>query len=137
MERQEQQDQQARATSNLKHLEKRLLEERRRAVAQMEQFGDDFRAGEEVDGEQSGWHFHMADEGTDTYEQEQKYLLASREGRLLWNIDQALRRLYRSPDSFGQCADCGNPIGFERLDAIPYVQHCVSCKSAWEGGRAD
>jgi len=138
MERQHEHGQAGTRAGELKHLEMRLLDERKRAVAQMEQFGEEFRTGQEAsDGELTSWRFHMADEGTDTYEQEQKYMLASREGRLLWNIDQALRRLYRSPDSFGRCADCGDPIGFDRLDAIPYAQHCVRCKHAWESGRAD
>jgi DnaK suppressor protein len=122
----------------LKHFEHRLLDERKRAVLQVQQFGDTHRISQdEADGEVASWRFHMADEGTDTFEREQSFLLASREGRLLWNIDQALRRLYRSPDSYGRCSECGNRIGYERLDAIPYAITCVSCKKEWEDGRAD
>jgi RNA polymerase-binding transcription factor DksA len=122
----------------LKHFERRLLDERKRAVAQVQQFGDIHRLSQdEADGEVSSWRFHMADEGTDTFEREQSFLLASREGRLLWNIDEALRRLYRSPGSYGRCSECGNRIGYERLDAIPYAITCVSCKKEWEEGRAD
>src|SRR4051812_21091312 len=122
----------------LKHFEKRLLDERKRALAQMAQFDEQLSMSEEVsDGELSTWRFHMADEGTDTYEREQNFLLASREGRLLWHIDQALQRLYRSRESFGRCEECAAPISRERLDAIPYVVRCVNCKQEWEGGRAD
>lgn len=120
------------------YFEKRLLEERTRAVAQMQQFGQDLRASqEEADGENTSWRFHMADEGTDTYEREQTFLLASREGRLLWHIDEALRKLYKSPERFGRCDECGTSISYERLDALPYAKNCVSCKQDWEGGRAD
>jgi RNA polymerase-binding transcription factor DksA len=123
---------------DLQHFEKRLLEERKRALAQMHQFEESFGVSQEAaDGELTSWRFHMADEGTDTYEQEQNFLLASREGRLLWHIDEALRRLYKSPERFGRCDSCGKVIGFERLDAIPYVVRCVDCKQDWEGGRAD
>jgi RNA polymerase-binding transcription factor DksA len=122
---------------DLKHFEKRLLEERRRAIAQMQQFDDDMGANPDAaDGEVTSWRFHMADEGTDTYEREQMLLMASREGRLLVNIDRALRRLYKSPEKYGCCDECGERIGYERLDAIPYVATCVSCKKVWEGGRA-
>lgn len=122
----------------LEHFEQRLLEERKRAVAQVQEFGDELRTGAEAsDGEVTSWRFHMADEGTDTYEREQTFLLASREGRLLWNIDEALRRLYRSPEGYGRCSECGKRIGYERLDAIPYAITCVACKKEWEGGRAD
>lgn len=122
----------------LEHFEQRLLDERKVAVAQVQQFGDVHRTSlDDAEGEVSSWRFHMADEGTDTFEREQSFLLASREGRLLWNIDDALRRLYKTPDSYGRCSECGTRIGYERLDAIPYAITCVSCKKEWEGGRAD
>lgn len=123
---------------DLEHFEKRLLAERKRAVAQVAQFDDDLRASqEESDGEIASWRFHMADEGTDTFEREQSFLLASREGQLVWHIDQALRRLYGTPERFGRCEECQSLIGFERLEAIPYATRCVNCKQEWEGGRAD
>jgi DnaK suppressor protein len=123
---------------DLQHFEKRLLEERKRAVEQMGQFEESFGASQEdADGELTSWRFHLADEGTDTYEQEQTFLLASREGRLLRHIDEGLRRLYKSPERFGRCESCDRTIGFERLDAIPYVVRCIDCKQDWEGERAD
>jgi RNA polymerase-binding protein DksA len=123
---------------DLKHFEQRLLSERKRAMAQMAQFDDQLRISQDdTDGEVANWRFHMADEGSDTFEREQNFLLASREGQLVWHIDQALRRLYASPERFGQCESCSAKIGFERLDAIPYATHCVNCKQEWEGGRAD
>jgi RNA polymerase-binding transcription factor DksA len=138
MEAQHREERSGWGAPELEHFERRLLEERNRAVAQVQQFGDAHRLSQdEADGEVSSWRFHMADEGTDTFEREQSFLLASREGRLLWNIDEALRRLYRSPETYGRCSECGNRIGYERLDAIPYAITCVRCKTEWEGGRAD
>ena len=117
----------------LGHFEKRLLEERKRALAQMAQFDDTLgMSEEEATGELTLWRFHMADIGSETFEREQNFLLASREGRLLWHIDETLRRLYRSPETFGRCDECGRKIAFERLDAIPYVTRCVHCKQDWE-----
>src|SRR5215218_7254133 len=122
----------------LKHFEKRLLDERKRALAQMQQFDETIGASqEEADGSLTNWPFHMADQGTDTYEQEQNFVFAGREGHLLRLIDEGLRRLYRSPETYGRCANCGKVIGYERLDAIPYATHCVECKQTWEGGQAD
>jgi RNA polymerase-binding transcription factor DksA len=122
----------------LDYFKTRLLDERNRVLAQLAEF--DVQLGtnqEDADGELTNWPFHMADEGTDTYEREQSSILATREGRLLWQIDEALRRLYRSPETFGICEECGKRISFERLDAIPYVVRCVDCKQDWESGRAD
>jgi DnaK suppressor protein len=121
---------------DLKHFEERLLDERKRALAQMGQFQDQVGTSQEdAAGELSSWRFHMADVGTETMEREQTFLMASREGRLLWHIDEALRRLYQSPETFGVCEECGERIGYERLDAIPYVVRCVNCKQNWEGGQ--
>lgn len=118
----------------LHHFEKRLLAERGRALVQMAQFDDTIGVSEEeASGELTTWRLHMADLGTETFEREKNFLLASREGTLLWHIDEALRRLYRSPETFGQCAECGRKIAYERLDAIPYVPRCVFCKQDWEG----
>jgi RNA polymerase-binding transcription factor DksA len=120
---------------DLKHFEERLLDERKRALAQMGQFQDQVGTNQEdAAGELSSWRFHMADLGTETFEREQTFLMASREGRLLRLIDEALRRLYQSPETFGRCEECGQLIGYERLDAIPYVVRCVNCKQSWEGG---
>jgi RNA polymerase-binding transcription factor DksA len=122
----------------LEYFKTRLLDERNRVLAQLREFDVQLGTSQtELDGEITNWPFHLADEGTDTYEREQSSILATREGRLLWQIDEALRRLYRSPETFGRCDECGKKISFERLDAIPYVTRCVDCKQEWEGGRAD
>jgi RNA polymerase-binding transcription factor DksA len=103
---------------------------------QLGQFGEELGTSlEAATGELTSWRFHMADIGTETFEREQNFLLASREGQLLWHIDEALRRLYGAPETFGVCEQCGTRIAFERLDAIPYVVRCVDCKQGWESGR--
>ena len=33
---------------------------------------------------------------------------------------------------FGDCIDCGNEIGFDRLLAYPSAQRCVHCQSEYE-----
>ncbi len=43
-------------------------------------------------------------------------------------IDQALVRL--DQDSYGNCADCGQPIPRRRLEALPFATLCVTCQSA-------
>jgi RNA polymerase-binding transcription factor DksA len=122
----------------LEYFKTRLLDERNRVLAQLRVFDVELGTNQEdADGEITNWPFHMADEGTDTYEREQNSILATREGRLLWQIDTALRRLYGAPETYGRCDECGKKISFERLDAIPYVVRCVDCKQDWESGRAD
>ena len=55
--------------------------------------------------------------------------------QFLWHIDEALRRLYRSPETFGKCHQCGNEIAFERLDALPHARYCIDCKQREEDAK--
>src|SRR5918994_948504 len=87
----------------LQHFEKRLLEERRRVLKELGHHGELFNKSEQAsDGDLSAYSFHMADQGTDAMEREKAFLFASQEGHFLWHIDEALRRLYRAPESFGK-----------------------------------
>jgi DnaK suppressor protein len=120
----------------LQHFEKRLLEERKRVLKELGRADEAFGASmQQSDGDLSSYSFHMADQGTDAMEREKAFLFASQEGRFLWHIDQALRRLYRSPETFGKCHQCGNDIAFERLDALPHARYCINCKQAEEDAK--
>lgn len=117
-------------------MEKRLLDERRDALDTLGTL--DERTREMVgtdDGELSKYPHHLADEGTDTMEQEKSFLLASQEGRRLYQIDEALRRLSRQPDDFGNCAVCGKEISAERLDLIPWTTTCADHAEQDESSR--
>src|ERR671922_1019051 len=120
----------------LTHLEKRLLEERARVIKELGHYGESFNSSLQAsDGDLSSYSFHMADQGTDAMEREKAFLFASQEGRFLWHIDQALRRLYRSPETFGKCHNCGQDIAFERLDALPHARYCIECKQREEDAK--
>ena len=120
----------------LGHFEKRLLEERRRVIKELGNYSETFgNTPQGADGDLSSYSFHMADQGTDAMEREKAFLFASQEGRFLWHIDEALRRLYRSPETFGQCHNCGGEIPFERLDALPHARFCIACKQREEDGK--
>jgi DnaK suppressor protein len=83
-------------------------------------------------GELTLYRFHMADIGTETMEKEKEFLFASREGRRLYEIDEALRRFYRDPDAFGTCERCGKRMQFERLEIIPEARFCAQCQQESE-----
>jgi DnaK suppressor protein len=117
----------------LQHFEKRLMEERRRAVKELGHYGE---SSQDNDGDLSSYSFHMADQGTDAMEREKAFLFASQEGRFLWHIDEALRRLYSKPETFGKCHGCGNEIAFERLDALPHARYCIQCKQREEDAKS-
>ena len=121
----------------LQHFEKRLLEERKRVLKELGHYDEAFGSTtQESDGDLSSYSFHMADQGTDAMEREKAFLFASQEGRFLWHIDEALRRLYRSPEMFGKCHNCGQEIAFERLDALPHARFCIQCKQREEDAKS-
>ena len=120
----------------LAHFEKRLLEERKRVLKELGNYSETFGATpQSADGDLSSYSFHMADQGTDAMEREKAFLFASQEGRFLWHIDEALRRLYRSPETFGKCHSCGQDIDYDRLDALPHARLCITCKQREEDGK--
>jgi RNA polymerase-binding protein DksA len=69
----------------------------------------------------------MADVGTDNMEREKAFFFATKEGRFLYHLDQALERIENG--TYGDCQECGNPIGNERLEAVPHARLCITCKS--------
>jgi len=75
---------------------------------------------------------HMADIGTDNYDQEFTLGLIENEQETLELVHEALDRMDRG--TFGQCAGCGEPISKPRLQAIPYARHCIRCARKLEGG---
>ncbi len=42
-------------------------------------------------------------------------------------FDEAIERAERG--TYGICADCGNEIALERLNALPFALYCVNCQS--------
>jgi DnaK suppressor protein len=83
-----------------KHFEKRLLEERKRALRVLSRNAAEREDGDEQDrsGDLTSMPLHMADLGTDTMQQELDASNATRVSRELAEIDAALERLYQSSD---------------------------------------
>ena len=114
-------------------IEKRLLEERERALEAIADFEESSEnSPRDESGELSYYRFHMADIGTEAMEREKQFLLASNEGERLYRIDEALRRLYSDPETFGICERCGRPIGMERLEMVPETTLCAACQRELE-----
>jgi DnaK suppressor protein len=112
--------------------EQRLLSERARVMKEMGHYENTVLKVNQRDsaGDLSGYSFHMADVGTDSMEREKAFQLASAEGRLLLEINEALRRMTRG--EYGVCESCGNPILRARLEAMPTARLCLSCKEKEE-----
>jgi len=69
---------------------------------------------------------HMADAGTDTFEQEKNYKLMGRESDYYKNLEIALDRI--DDGIFGICKICAELIPEERMLEVPNATKCVGCK---------
>jgi RNA polymerase-binding transcription factor DksA len=111
---------------DLKYFEKRLLDQRARIMGEMGHLESTILKVNPRDsaGDVSGgYSFHMADAGTDSMEREISFDIASKEGRLLREIDDALRRIYNGV--FGICEASGKVIARARLEALPWARYTV------------
>ena len=110
-------------------IEQRLLEERDRAADRLRRHEESVASSDD-DGDITLYPLHLADEGTDTIEQEKAIMLGSRDGDYLQTLDEALRRLHDHPDDFGRCETCKKEISFERLEMVPWTRFCLACMTA-------
>ncbi len=81
--------------------------------------------GGEASGSLSNTPIHMADLGTDNFEQEFTLGLIQNEEQALDEIGAALDRLEQG--TFGRCEECHKDIPRPRLQALPYARYCVEC----------
>ncbi|UJP05981.1 MAG: TraR/DksA family transcriptional regulator [Nitrosomonas sp.] len=56
--------------------------------------------------------------------------LVDRQINEMRELEMSMR--YLSELEFGDCIDCGNEIGFERLLAYPSAQRCIACQNQFE-----
>jgi RNA polymerase-binding transcription factor DksA len=83
------------------------------------------RTGSGAAGNLSNMPIHMADLGTDNFEQEFTLNLLQNEEQLLEEIAAALERMRLG--KFGLCEECQSAIPKARLQAVPYARYCVDC----------
>jgi|TARA_B100001750_G_scaffold175604_1_gene143800 RNA polymerase-binding transcription factor DksA len=76
--------------------------------------------------QESVFSVHMADAGTDSFEQEKNYNLMSRESDYYKNLEIALERI--DDGTFGMCNICDDLIPEERMIEVPNATKCVKCK---------
>ena len=76
--------------------------------------------------QESVFSVHMADAGTDSFEQEKNYILMGRESDYYKTLEIALDRI--DDGIFGICKICSELIPEERMLEVPNATKCVGCK---------
>ena len=92
------------------------------------------RNRQDASGDLSSMPIHMADIGSDNFEQDFTLTLLESEEDTLERIESALARI--DEGTYGTCENCGEAIPKARLHAIPYALQCITCARKEEGGRA-
>ena len=90
----------------------------------------------EASGDLSSMPIHMADIGTDAFEQEFTLSLMATEEETLELVEEALAKIRAR--KYGTCDECGGVITKKRLEAIPFAPLCIRCAEKLEnaaGGR--
>jgi len=120
--------------ADIKHLKEMLLEKRREILRNVTEFEDEALRKSRLDatGDLSSMPIHMADIGTDNYEQEFALGLLDSERKLLREIDDALERIEQK--TYGICEGTGKPIPKARLEAQPWARYCVEYARMLEEG---
>jgi RNA polymerase-binding protein DksA len=72
----------------------------------------------------------QADVGATSFERDHELTVLARERETLAQIDRALAHI--DDGTYGVCESCGNPIGKNRLMAVPHATLCMSCKQREE-----
>ena len=116
--------------AELKEFQQILLKKRRdlfRAVDSMEN-----EALRSDDGDTSHMPIHMADVGSDAYEQDLMLGMAASERERIKDIDEALSRI--KDKTYGICMLTGKPISAKRLGAKPWAKYSIDAKRRVERG---
>jgi DnaK suppressor protein len=112
--------------AEIEQFKQQLLQLRARCNKDVSQLADEaLHKSQDSTGNLSSMPLHMADIGSENFEQEFTLGLLENEEEVLGEIDNALNRI--GVGSYGLCEQCQAEIPRERLRAIPYTRYCVEC----------
>lgn len=120
------------SASDLKHYQKILLEKRAEILNNVFQIENEALKKAHATGDLSSMPIHMADLGSDNYEQDFAIGLMNGERKLLHEIDEALMRIEKK--TYGICLGTGKLILKARLEAQPWAKYSVEFARKLEQG---
>ena len=105
-----------------------LLKERNKVGGELSHIAEDTlnKSQRDFSGDLSGYSFHMADMASDDSARDFSLGRATAEQRILYVIDEALKRIEEG--AYGYCQSCSKKISNQRLNALPYTPLCIECQ---------
>ena len=122
------------SAADIERFKQILLEKRHEIIGDVTEINNEALKKSRLDasGDLSSMPIHMADIGTDNYEQEFALGLLDSERKLLREIDKALERIEQG--TYGICIATDKPIAIARLEAKPWAKYCVEYARKLEEG---
>ena len=119
----------------LAEFRQKLLDKRHDLIGDVDNLTNEAlrRSRQEAAGDLSSMPIHMADIGSDNWEQEFTLGLITNERTLLKEIDEALERIDNG--TYGICLATHRPINVTRLRAKPWAKYCIEYARLREQGR--
>ncbi len=77
----------------------------------------------------------VADQAVFSYQKEMIFTQGTEGHSQLSLVRLALERL--NEGTFGECMQCGRPIGEKRLEALPWTPYCIDCQEKVENGELE
>jgi DnaK suppressor protein len=120
--------------ADIEHFRQLLVRKRREILSSVSEIeGEALRKSRlDASGDLSSMPIHMADLGTDNFEQEFSLELMDSERRLLVEIEDALSRVENG--TYGICEGTGKPIAKARLEAQPWARYSIEYAKMLEEG---
>ncbi len=129
-------DNQKLTPEDIEHFRQLLLDKRREILGSVSEMEDEAlkKSTQDATGNLSSMPIHMADLGSDNFEQEFAIDLVDSERKLLREIDDALERIEEG--KYGICEGLNTPIPKARLEAQPWARYSVEYAQMLEKGQA-
>lgn len=122
------------SAKELREFRERLLQKRAELAGDVRRLHDEALHKTGAQRDQSSMPIHMADLGTDNWEQEFTLGLLASEQALVREIDDALERIQAK--TYGVCLATHEKISLARLRAKPWAKYCIEYARAREEGSA-
>jgi RNA polymerase-binding protein DksA len=117
--------------ADLEHFRKLLIDRRRRILGTVQGMEEEALKASDQDFSVD----HMADHGSDNFEQDFTLSLVESERKELTEIERALARIDQG--TYGICEGTGEPIPRPRLEAIPHARYSVGYQRKLEAGEVE
>ncbi len=115
-------------SKKLDHFRKKLHLEKKRVYKLLKQMEENetINSNAELSSELSFYDNHPSDIATEISDKAKGLAFKGNELSIIKKIDNSLSNIDKG--TYGKCSICGKDIKEERLEFIPYTDHCIECQ---------